>query len=469
MRALILSPDYASHYFPLSAVGRALERRGHEVIIATGPALAGRVRDDGFEHRELILGPGSNSGLLRASEQPVGEADGVADFLAATREGMIATLRYQADSRLRDLLWQPQEVTNGLSEIISDVKPTIVVSDQLSFGATLALRALNQPYISFHPGHPSAIPGPGELFGFPTLRPREFAASEAELSDLWRMCAETSARFTRVFNTMLHALNPQASPVPAALSVTSPLLTLLNYPADIGGYHRPLLPPSAQFVGASVRDVPTRENDVAGLLERSDVSHPRIYVSLGSFLSGRADVLRRIVSAFRERPVELVLASGVTPAWALGELPEAWHVRPTVSQPAVLDSCDLVISHGGNNTVTEALWAGVPLLVCPFSSDQFAGAEDVRRAGLGDVFDPNSASADEVAVRAEAVLASAAPERAARLAAKLRAHSGPDLSARLIEQAVSGDRLPETRRSRSSCELPRIKPHPPRRTPTEAA
>ena len=469
MRALILSPDYASHYFPLSALGQALERRGHEVVIATGRSLARRVQEDGFEHRELVLGPGNNSGLLRASEQPAGEAAGVGAFLAATRAGMISTLRYQAESRLRDLLWQPQEVTHRLREIVTDVRPTVVVSDQLSFGATLALRALQQPYVSFHPGHPSAIPGPGEIFGFPTLRPSEFTASEAELSDLWKLCAETSARFTRVFNAMLRALNPQASPVAPALSVTSPLLTLLNYPAELGAYRRALLPPAAQFVGASVRAEPARGAEPPGLLERTDPSRPRIYVSLGSFLSGRSDVLRRIVSAFRKRHVELVLASGVTPAWALGELPDSWHVRPTLPQPAVLESCDLVICHGGNNTVTEALWAGVPLLVCPFSSDQFAGAEDVRRAALGDVFDPNSSSDAEIAVRAEAVLASAAPGRAARLGSQLRARGGPDLAARLIDQAVADSQLREKRSSRDPSGLPRIGHSAPRRTPTEAA
>ena len=469
MRALILSPDYASHYFPLSALGRALERRGHEVVIATGPSLAPRVREDGFEHRELVLGPGNNSGLLRASEQPAGEAPGVEAFLAATRAGMIATLRYQAESRLRDLLWQPQEVTNRLRDIVTDVGPTVVVSDQLSFGATLALRALEQPYVSFHPGHPSAIPGPGELFGFPTLRPSEFAASQVELSDLWKLCAETSTRFTRVFNTMLHALNPQASPVASGLSVTSPLLTLLNYPAELGAYRRALLPSTAQFVGASVRAEPARGTEPRGLLERTDPSRPRIYVSLGSFLSGRSDVLRRIVSAFRERPVELVLASGVTPAWALGELPDSWHVRPTMPQPAVIESCDLVISHGGNNTVTEALWAGVPLLVCPFSSDQFAGAEDVRRAALGDVFDPNSSSGAEIATRAEAILAGAIPKRAAKLGSNLRAHGGPDLAAFLIDQAVGGGPVTEKRSSRRPSELSRIRHSDARWTPTEAA
>ena len=40
---------------------------------------------------------------------------------------------------------------------------------------------------------------------------------------------------------------------------------------------------------------------------------------------------------------------------------------------------------------------GVPLLVLPFSTDQFAGAAAIERSGLGVALDPNAASVDELA------------------------------------------------------------------------
>jgi len=136
-----------------------------------------------------------------------------------------------------------------LHDILADVSPTIVVSDQLAFGATLALRALRRPYVSFHPGHPSAIPGHGELYGFPHLRSREFAASDRELSGLRRLCSEVSDGFTRTFNATLRELDPDADEVASAFSTTSPILTLLNYPPELGDYRRALLPPTARFIG----------------------------------------------------------------------------------------------------------------------------------------------------------------------------------------------------------------------------
>ena len=96
---------------------------------------------------------------------------------------------------------------------------------------------------------------------------------------------------------------------------------------------------------------------------------------------------------------------------------------PSLPQVAAIAACDAVICHGGNNTVMEALTAGVPVLAGPFSSDQFVAAEDLRRGGVGDAFDPNHAGAAELAERC-ALLDGPARDRAAALGARLRLGPG---------------------------------------------
>ena len=73
------------------------------------------------------------------------------------------------------------------------------------------------------------------------------------------------------------------------------------------------------------------------------------------------------------------IATGSTPAADLGPIPDGWLVREYLPQVGLLGAARLAVTHGGNNSVTEAIGQGVPLLVLPFSTDQFAGAAAIER------------------------------------------------------------------------------------------
>ena len=423
MIALIVSPDYLSHYLPLSAIGEKLQARGAEVVVATGPGLEVLAGNDGFEHRLLALGPSSNSGTPEQKE----ERAELADFLAATRRGAVPTLRYQAEQRLRDLLWQPEAVTERLARIVDDVEPDVILTDQIAYGATLALRALERPYASLLPGHPSALPAPDDIFGVPPYFPAGLDLPRHELASLRTLCARVADRFAHEYSYALARLNPFATPPANPFAAASPRLTMVNYPVALARARR--LPASVCYIGSCAR----RGRAGAGLeAEIASLPRPRVYVALGTFMSAREDVLARIAAAFREEPVSLVVASGVTEPGALGLVERRHLVRNHLPQADVLPLCDLVVCHGGNNTVTESLEAGVPLLIAPFASDQFAGAADVRRAGVGDAFDPNSAGPAEIADRAARLLAGPARARAAAIGHALRARPGRSLAAGML-------------------------------------
>ena len=72
MTLLVISPDYASHLYPLATLATAWRDAGERVVVATGPATDGIVRGFGFERVDLQLGRGSNPGVIRAEDQPRG-------------------------------------------------------------------------------------------------------------------------------------------------------------------------------------------------------------------------------------------------------------------------------------------------------------------------------------------------------------------------------------------------------------
>ena len=121
------------------------------------------------------------------------------------------------------------------------------------------------------------------------------------------------------------------------------------------------------------------------------------------------------------------IASGSTPVAALGELPADWLVREYLPQVRLLREASATVTHGGNNSVTEAVGTGTPMLVLPFSTDQFAGAAAVERAGVGEALDPNTATVTEIRSALERLLSlSGAGAQVLHSAARaLEAQPGP--------------------------------------------
>jgi MGT family glycosyltransferase len=420
---LIISPDYASHLYPLATLGTAWQAAGERVVVATGPATHTIVESFGFERVHLQLGRGSNPGVIRAEDQPTGEDDALRGFFDATRVGMVETLAFQAAARSDDLLWNPVAVARDVQRIVAEVRPDQVIVDHLAFSARLALTSAGIAHADVVLGHPSALPVGDEVYGFPPAWPRAFDPSTAALETLRRLCERVRDDFTSQWNEALRELAPDAAPSTDAFAESGDLL-LLNYPEEL---HNPargeLLPPHA-FLGSAVRtEAPDAE--VERWLAENDT--PIVYVSFGSFLSVRGDVLARVAEALRGLDVRVAFAIGSTHAEDLGPIPDSWLVRGFLPQVRLLEHSSLAVSHGGNNSVTESMTAGVPMLLLPFSTDQFAGAAGIEAVGFGEALDPNSVSPVELRAAAERILSASGATRQAlaRLEESLAGGTGP--------------------------------------------
>jgi UDP:flavonoid glycosyltransferase YjiC (YdhE family) len=122
-----------------------------------------------------------------------------------------------------------------------------------------------------------------------------------------------------------------------------------------------------------------------------------------------------------------------------GSVPETPHVTvaPRVPLLDLLPRLAAVVTHGGLNTVTEALSAGVPLVVAPIRHDQPVNARDVAAAGAGVRVSFARAEPARLAAALDAVLSDGSYRAAARrLAASFAAAGGVRTAAESVERSV---------------------------------
>ena len=68
-----------------------------------------------------------------------------------------------------------------------------------------------------------------------------------------------------------------------------------------------------------------------------------------------------------------------------------------VPQTKVIPKVDLVITHGGNNTVIESFYFGKPMIVMPLYVDQFDNAQRVQEKGFGIRLNAHRCTKDQLA------------------------------------------------------------------------
>lgn len=109
-----------------------------------------------------------------------------------------------------------------------------------------------------------------------------------------------------------------------------------------------------------------------------------IYISLGTLINTNVQFFKDCIAAFADSPYMVVMAIGSRlSVEALSAIPANFIVRNYVPQTEIVQRAALFISHGGMNSVHDALYLGVPLLVVPQQTEQMMTAARVEHFGAG--------------------------------------------------------------------------------------
>jgi UDP:flavonoid glycosyltransferase YjiC (YdhE family) len=359
-RFLFVVPPLVGHVNPAVGTAAALAGRGHEVAWAGHPELV----------RALV------------------GSDAVVFPCALPEEGLSRPADLKGPAAFQ-FLWESflvplaDAMAPGVRAAIEAYDPDVVVCDQQAVAGALVAEPLGRVWVTS-------------------------ATTSAELVDplagMPKVAAWLDGLLARLRNRICDgagSADPRFSPHGVLAYTTRALLGPVE------------LPDRVWLVGPSVAERPASGDDFPwDWLDASPL--PTVLVSLGTanndagarFLNAATLALGGL--AGRVRAV-LVDPGGLVE----GPVPGNILLRPHVPQLALLPRLDAVVCHAGHNTVCEALWHGVPLVVAPIRDDQPIVAGQVVDAGAGVRLRFGRADAARIRAAVETVLDPAGGHRKA--------------------------------------------------------
>jgi MGT family glycosyltransferase len=421
---ILLSPESA--YGPTNqciGIGNILVQRGHRVVFAAESSWKGRLEPFGFEERLVDLSEPAPSGddqdpgvfwteFIRDTAPEVRKPtiEQLATFIRPTWEALIAGSQY-CEPRLR--------------EILAEVRPDVVVEDNVVGFPALVTDAA--PFVRIVSCNPLEVPDEAIAPTFSGLAHDDtvgWAAFRAEYE-------RTHRAVWTAFNDWVISQGAPALPDMQFIHA-SRHANLYVYPAEADYDRRRPLGDTWHRIDSSVRETDENYQLPAAVANRPD-SSALIYLSLGSLGGADVELMRRLVDVLGRTRHRYVVSKG--PMGDVIDLPDNMVGAPIVPQTKVIPQVDLVITHGGNNTTTEALHFGKPMVVLPLFWDQYDNAQRMHELGLGVRLQTYAFTDDELIGAVDGLLADTEQRaRSADIGGRIRERQGLRTAAGIIER-----------------------------------
>jgi MGT family glycosyltransferase len=399
-------------------IGDVLRARGHRVVFIVEESFAGTLEAQGFEERLMRLGPPPET------EEAPGQfwKDFIRDTAPVFRRPTIEQLEAFIAPTFQALCDGARYVDERLREIIDELAPDVIVEDNVV--GFPALAASGRPWVRIVSCNPAELKDPAvppTFSGYAAADRSGWADYRAEYR---RTLGDLAGSFSKFF------VERGAPPLPEfELIDESPWLNLWLYPREVDYAREHPLAATWQNLEASVRATDAAWELPPELAEREGAL---VYLSLGSLGSADVELMRRLIATLAETPHRVIVSKGSQHDQL--ELAENMTGAEFLPQTSILPLVDAVITHGGNNTVTECLYFGRPMVVLPLFWDQYDNAQRMAETGCGIRLDTYGHAPEELTGALDALLENRGRRtRVAAVAQRLQAAPGTVRAAGLIE------------------------------------
>jgi len=418
--AVFPEPGAIGPVMNLIGLCQGLRELGHECVFLLDPGLAGTASAYGFEERLISCMPPMS---------PEESARYWDDFMQRYLPTFRTSPYEQIDTYVKGC-WEAivdtskWSVRNGLGELLRSLEPDLIVNDNVALYPDTERAGC--PWVRMISCSENEIPDPD-------IPPHLSGCGERD-----RACFERyEERFAQVirpvhddFMDFLASCGCEVLPFPQFV-LPSPHLNLLLYPRPLQFRRRhPLDPERFVHLDGCVRreSEPYQLPDFPGREEQ-----PLVYLSFGSLGVTDVELLQRMIEVLGRAPYRVLVNVGAY-LDRYGEPPENVRLASWYRQTALLPHCDVVIQHGGNNSLMETLFHGKAPLVMPFVWDGHDNAQRMNDTGHGIGMHRYEWSDEELLGNIERLLHDEAiAARLRETSAWMQAHDGRALAARRID------------------------------------
>jgi MGT family glycosyltransferase len=425
-RILLAAHATVGHTNALRAIGRSFRANGDDVamilpvvrapalgvvpeVVKTAASIPNAVRNDGIEL--FGLRP-AWSGIWHAMLLPRSRGyDELGHALGFFCAGLAAHAR-------------------RVASVAESWRADVLVADYLFFAGWLGAKLAHVPFVAFY--H-SALPF--QATGNPPFG--SGLPNDAPVDGAWRQAERRLERLLAVSDRRVRASVRELGLDPPYSTDLNLLATLPELEPGLDPLDGPVV-----FAGPCLGGRSTEGSDHPALRDLP-ADKKRIYVSLGTVFNSNPDAFEPILRGLERQDWHVTVSAGPS-APRLERHPKNRTLRifAHVPQVALLEHVDVVVTHGGNNTVQECLAAGRPMLVIPFGGDQLENARRVERLGAGIASLPVASTSQSVGAIVSRLLSEPRfAERAAMAKRALRSVDGTRRSVAAITALIrSGDR-----------------------------
>lgn len=248
---------------------------------------------------------------------------------------------------------------------MQELKPDVIVADSMAFWGKLIAKKLNIPFISST-----------TTFAFNKYSARVMKQEGPGLFSLIKSIPK--------INKSLDRLRQKGYEVKSMLDIIAndENTSTIVYTSKYFQPYSETFNDNYAFVGPVLRE---------SVEKTEKVEIPTVYISLGTVNNNHKNFYQNCFEALKDENLRVIMSVGEDIDIELLEnIPNNFTVKKHVDQISVLKNTDVFITHCGMNSVSEALYYGIPLILFPQTTEQKGVANRVSELGAGKFLEKNN-------------------------------------------------------------------------------